>query len=73
MPSSANSPLVVWLEHSASIIIIFTGQQKMVSVYRQSMYEACLLSKFPTSIIFNNPFILWWEVLTAIEVTCNRW
>jgi len=23
----------VWLEHSASIVIIFTGQQKMESVY----------------------------------------
>jgi len=38
------------------------------------MYDACSVSKVPTSIIlFNNPFILWWELLYAIEVTHSRW
>jgi hypothetical protein len=58
----------VWLEHSASFVIyLHRPTENVVCIFlnnvtqRQSMYEACSVSKVPTSIIFfNNPFILWW-------------
>jgi len=44
-------------ENGVSIFLNIVTQQ-------QSMYEACSVSKVPTSVVlFNNPFILWWEVL----------
>jgi len=55
------------MENGVSIFLNSVTQQ-------QSMYKACSVNKVPTSIIvFNNPSILWWEILTVIKVTCSRW
>jgi len=70
----------VWLQHSVSIVTFFKGQRKMKSVHSWTLSpnnnprtKPVQWVRFPQLQFFNFPFILWWEVLTVIEVTFNRW